>query len=180
MSGVLTELRQRVSMSSADWSRSKSDAWIYGVIVGWDLKPDDDPEHDESAMPTIAARFNLTDEQVAELRRLHVEFDTLIQQEEAAQPQRSSTEAPDVGTEPAAVFIVTLTESTDPGRLIVTAEDAEDSAYRAMQIVAAATPQFMPWDFTAERMTWDEYIASGGPENPNYVPIRPIRKQAQQ
>lgn len=83
MSGVLTELRHRVSMSSADWSQSKSDAWLYGVIVGWDLKPDDDPEHDESAMTDIAARHDLTDAQVAELRRLHDEFEALLHREEA-------------------------------------------------------------------------------------------------
>jgi hypothetical protein len=89
MSCVLTELRQHVAMSSADWSRSKSDAWIYGVIVGWDLKADDDPEHDESAMPDIAARFNLTDEQVSELRRLHHEFEALLTDEQ--QPTTTDT-----------------------------------------------------------------------------------------
>ena len=108
MSGVLTELRQHVATSSADWSRSKSDAWIYGVIVGWDLKSDDDPEHDESAMPHVATRHGLTDEQITELRRLHDEFEALLGREEHTNPtdtgagtgeQRTMT-----GTTPSRVF----------------------------------------------------------------------------
>jgi hypothetical protein len=91
MSGVLAKLRQHVAMSSADWSQSKSDAWIYGVIVGWDLKPEDDPKFDGSAMPDIARRHNLTNEQVAELRRLHDEFEALLSREQ--QPNTTGTSA---------------------------------------------------------------------------------------
>ena len=40
-------------------------------------------------MPDIAARFNLTDEQVTELRRLHDEFEALLADEQ--QPTTTDT-----------------------------------------------------------------------------------------
>ncbi|WIE81388.1 hypothetical protein [Curtobacterium sp. MCSS17_016] len=116
MSGVLHELRQHVAMSSADWSQTRSDAWIYGVIVGWDLGPDDDPVFDEPAMPDIAARFNLTDEQVTELRRLHDEFEALLRRGDERPPANQHTNtaipfdsrkaAPMPGPNPSRVFTV--------------------------------------------------------------------------
>ncbi len=60
-----------MAFDSRDWSARSSDAWLYGLLCGWDC--DDVRDHDEDcreAMSEIAARFGWSQEEVARLRRL--------------------------------------------------------------------------------------------------------------
>lgn len=65
----LDSLHSCLVFSPRDWSNCKRDAWIYGIIVGWD--GDGVCEPADSAINEIAARFNWPEEEVARLRRLH-------------------------------------------------------------------------------------------------------------
>lgn len=58
-----------------DWSAYKRDAWVYGIVVGWDEEKPLKGETGREAMADLAAKFNWTDEDVARLRRLHKRFD---------------------------------------------------------------------------------------------------------
>lgn len=85
MANVLQELRNMMAFSSKDWAEEKEGAFLYAVILGWD--PGEDEPEEESAMPEIAAKFNLSDEQVAKLRILHKEFQTVLSQLESQEPK---------------------------------------------------------------------------------------------
>ena len=56
-------LETTMAFATKDWGSDKNDAWIYGIIMGWDY-----------AMPEIAKRFGWTDETVARLELLHNDF----------------------------------------------------------------------------------------------------------
>ena len=53
---------------SRDWSVNGRDAWLWGIINGWD-DPDEDP--DDEAMAEIATAHGWDAVDVARLRRLH-------------------------------------------------------------------------------------------------------------
>lgn len=61
-----------VATDSRDWSLGRNDAWLYGLLCGWDCE--DDHEHDDvcggdGAMREVAARHGWSTEDVARLRR---------------------------------------------------------------------------------------------------------------
>jgi hypothetical protein len=56
-----------IAFSSADWGADKRQAWVYGIILGWDR--DDDGE--ETAMGELAAKFGWDEANVARLRKYH-------------------------------------------------------------------------------------------------------------
>lgn len=58
-------LHAAICTTSRDMGEAKLDAWVYGVVVGWD-----------SAMPELAAKFGWTEETQARLRQLHEVFNT--------------------------------------------------------------------------------------------------------
>ena len=64
-----------LAFSSRDWGQNQDDAWIYGIVLGWDNE-DDDTE--ENAMVDIAKRHQWTEETVARLRRLRAEFRKVV------------------------------------------------------------------------------------------------------
>jgi hypothetical protein len=68
---ALASLRTVVACSSQDWGRSSGDAWLYGLVVGWDCEEDhvhNDDDDCGSAVPELAAEFGWDDEDVARLR----------------------------------------------------------------------------------------------------------------
>ena len=67
-------LNRTLATSSRDWGEDRADAWIYGVVCGWD-DPRMDP--DGEAMAELAKRHDWSPEEVARLRRLHAAFDAL-------------------------------------------------------------------------------------------------------
>ena len=67
---ALVSLTTIVVADSRDWSLVMVDAWIYGIVVGWD-----DDEGD--ALPEVAARFQWSPDTVAVLKSLRVEYAAL-------------------------------------------------------------------------------------------------------
>jgi hypothetical protein len=75
----LKALGDAIAFAVDDWGASRSMAWVYGIVLGWD---DDDPMEGESgheAMDQLAARFRWTPEQVERLRELHRRFQALAE-----------------------------------------------------------------------------------------------------
>jgi len=56
-------LRNLLAFDSRDYSINRRDAWLYGIIMGWDRSMDE-----------IAARHGWNEQAVARLRRLHALF----------------------------------------------------------------------------------------------------------
>jgi hypothetical protein len=59
-----TSLGNCMSFHSRDWGQDKRDAWMWGIICGWD----------ERSMQECRSRFGWSDEDVARLRRLRQRF----------------------------------------------------------------------------------------------------------
>jgi len=55
-----------VAFCSRDWSQNKRDAWIYGIVCGW-----------EDAIEDVAQDHNWTPEAVKRLEMLHEQFEGL-------------------------------------------------------------------------------------------------------
>lgn len=74
----LESLHSALVTSSQDWGEARDFAWIYGVVVGWDPDPGDQPDADEAfAMADLAQRHGWTPAEVARLRRLHAQYEAL-------------------------------------------------------------------------------------------------------
>jgi hypothetical protein len=69
-------VRNLVAFDSRDWGATKSDAWLYGIVAGWD-SDDDEPDGD-GAMDELAARFGWDANEVARLRLLHKTWEEAI------------------------------------------------------------------------------------------------------
>ena len=57
-------LHSTLTTSSRDWSLTRGDAWVYGVVVGWD----------KGSRAELAAQHGWTPEQIERLQRLHATF----------------------------------------------------------------------------------------------------------
>ncbi len=62
----IESLRSAIAFDPRDWSVDSTDAWIYGVIVGWD-----------DAISVLASQHRWTAETVERLRILHSQFTEL-------------------------------------------------------------------------------------------------------
>lgn len=72
LAAALNSLGRCMAFDPRDWALDRRDAWLWGVIVGWD--PDEEGETD-GAMTEVAAKHGWTDEDVARLRTLHTAVD---------------------------------------------------------------------------------------------------------
>lgn len=71
----LAALEQTMATAVDDWADSRAGAWLYGIVLGWDLDEEDEGEDpDEGAMAAVAAKYGWTTDQVAHLRALHTRF----------------------------------------------------------------------------------------------------------
>jgi hypothetical protein len=50
-----------LALAPKDWSIDKNDAWIYGIVAGWD----------DDSLNELKARFRWSDETVLRLKELH-------------------------------------------------------------------------------------------------------------
>lgn len=66
-------LRDMLAFSARDWAENKTDAWLWGIVFGWDSE-----EPDEDAMDEVAHKHHWTDTDVARLRKLHENFERLV------------------------------------------------------------------------------------------------------
>lgn len=60
-------LRTAMVFDSRDWSATPVDAWVYGIVVGWD----------EASMVDLRARYRWSLSDTKRLERLHKEFSKL-------------------------------------------------------------------------------------------------------
>lgn len=70
-------LRNLLAFSSRDWGATREDAWIYGIVFGWDTEPEDlwGDEQSDEAMREMAEQHGWDDGEVARLRLLHAQFE---------------------------------------------------------------------------------------------------------
>lgn len=67
---VFDNLQTLVALNSRDWSADRADAWLYGVICGWN----DDPAEETDGMETlrsIGAQHQWSDARIEQLGDLH-------------------------------------------------------------------------------------------------------------
>jgi hypothetical protein len=74
--GKPSPLRQALSSAhtvmtthSRDWARDRSDAWLYGIVVGWD----------EASLVELAQKFEWPEAQVERLRMLRAAVEAAIE-----------------------------------------------------------------------------------------------------
>ena len=57
-------LHNTLAFNARDWSEDKADAWLWGIIIGWD----------KNSMEEIQQKHGWTEASVKRLRTLHKEF----------------------------------------------------------------------------------------------------------
>jgi hypothetical protein len=65
---ALNSIYDCMVFDARDWAAGRRDAWLWGVLVGWD--PDEDGDTDD-AMSEIAAKYGWSEADVARVRRLN-------------------------------------------------------------------------------------------------------------
>lgn len=60
----LESIATAIAFSPRDWSSNHRDAWIYGIVLGWD----------EDDLEELKKRYSWTNETVARLKFLHDEY----------------------------------------------------------------------------------------------------------
>jgi hypothetical protein len=73
----LSSLHQVVVFDSRDWASNQKDAWIYGIIVGWN---GEDKEENESLFQEFNSKFGWERTTWNRLLELHKKYE-LIKQE---------------------------------------------------------------------------------------------------
>jgi hypothetical protein len=76
---ALNSLGRCMAFDPRDWALDRRDAWLWGVIVGWDP---DEPGETDGAMAEVAAKHGWTDEHVARLRTLHAAVAEVLRAEQ--------------------------------------------------------------------------------------------------
>ena len=64
MSDVAVSLKSCLVFHARDWAADKRDAWLWGIVCGWD----------EAAMTEVAAKFGWPTTEVQRLNELHAAF----------------------------------------------------------------------------------------------------------
>ena len=57
----IESINSTLALASKDWSVDKNDAWIYGIVAGWD----------DDSLNELKARFRWNNETVEKLKELH-------------------------------------------------------------------------------------------------------------
>jgi 2-hydroxy-3-keto-5-methylthiopentenyl-1-phosphate phosphatase len=64
---VLSYLVESLNLDARDWSSNSKDAWIYGIISGWD----------DASIKEISNKFKWSDESVAKLKELNFQYTSM-------------------------------------------------------------------------------------------------------
>ena len=67
-------LHNLITFSSKDFGANRTDAWLYGIVVGWDNEDTDPDPEDLGAMDELAATFGWDAQTVAQLRELRSQW----------------------------------------------------------------------------------------------------------
>jgi hypothetical protein len=81
MSECKDSLKGCLVFNSRDWANNKRDAWLYGIIVGWD----------EESFAELKLKHRWPDEQISRLKRLRAEFINLGEVDQNTLPEKPST-----------------------------------------------------------------------------------------
>lgn len=72
------EIESLVAFTSRDMSEHKLEAWLYGIVLGWDTDPEDlADEGATNAMDDVAKRHGWSHSKVERLRTLHANWEAL-------------------------------------------------------------------------------------------------------
>lgn len=67
-------LEDTLAFAANDWAASRAEAWVYGIILGWEF---DNPEDGPQLREEFRQKFGWTGEQIARLEALHEAFEAL-------------------------------------------------------------------------------------------------------
>lgn len=62
--GFRDSLQNLCAFSSRDWSENSEDAWIWGIVMGWDA----------ASFRQLQQRFHWTDGEIKSLKAFHKQF----------------------------------------------------------------------------------------------------------
>lgn len=60
-------LKNELAFDVRDWSECRRDAWIYGIVLGWD----------EKSFAELKVKFGWDDSEATRLKQLHSDFEML-------------------------------------------------------------------------------------------------------
>jgi hypothetical protein len=63
----IKSIEYTLAFASKDWSLDKDDAWIYGIVIGWD----------DDSLDELKVSFGWSDETVLTLKELHKKMSSL-------------------------------------------------------------------------------------------------------
>jgi hypothetical protein len=72
----LDSLESTLAFDSRDWSLSRRDAWIYGIICGWEIE-DPDPlegETEDDAVNEICQKHGFNKKRLKQLRKNYIKL----------------------------------------------------------------------------------------------------------
>lgn len=83
-----------LATSSRDWGADRGDAWLWGLLCGWDCEDHPDGNHDDlcadgAAMDMVAALHNWTPHDVARLREYRTAIRSLRELTATQPPPRN-------------------------------------------------------------------------------------------
>lgn len=73
----LKSLSMTIPFSCRDWATEKRDAWVWGIVCGWD----------DDCFPEFQRKFGWDKEIFERLKRLHTRFEALQEKQERENPQ---------------------------------------------------------------------------------------------
>lgn len=97
-------LHNLITFSSRDFGADRTDAWLYGIVVGWDNEDTDPDPEDLGAMDELAATFGWDAQTVAQLRELRSQW--IQRTTTPVVPAPTETEWPSLNDVPAEVVKV--------------------------------------------------------------------------
>ena len=84
-------IEDAIAFNSRDFAQHKFEAWIYGIVLGWDDE-DNDPEL-AGAMDEVATNVGWDDHDVERLRRLHENWERAKRAEATLARVRTTVES---------------------------------------------------------------------------------------
>jgi len=73
----LESLERALAFDSRDWSQNKRDAWIYGIICGWENEDSLPGEKEDDAVDEICEKHGFDKVRLKELRKNYLKIKSL-------------------------------------------------------------------------------------------------------
>ena len=72
----LKSLERTIATDSRDWSQSRGDAWIYGIVLGWENEEPLEGEGEDDALDEICKKHGFDKDHLKQLRRNYKKMKT--------------------------------------------------------------------------------------------------------